>query len=249
MKKVLLFVVIGLAILVVFCFVYYREAITPVVSFVQNEAQNLTPKNTGSVELCFASFGTPDKNGFYDIDTLRLILDGDKVKGELNMLPGGKDSKTGEFEGIVGAVDKIAMARTADLWWFSLAEGNSIKEQLKIIFDENKASVGFGEMVDRGDGVYVYKDVKNISYTLNIPKIACLNLIVRANVENYLQDNIAELSPVKPILGGSWYIISKTVDLEKKSGTVVYEDGHIQESKTFSYTVDEKGAVTSMIIN
>jgi hypothetical protein len=53
----------------------------------------------------------------------------------------------------------------------------SAQEQVKIIFGEGVASVGFGEMVDRGDGVYVYKDPKNIKYTLELNDVACSNLI------------------------------------------------------------------------
>lgn len=248
MKKTLFFVVIVLVIIGVFYFVYKKEAIAPVapMSLTKNDETATVPK-PGQTEYCFASFGTPDKNGNYDIDTMRMILDGSAAKGELNILPGGKDSMTGEFEGTVSAPDSITKKRMADLWWFSLEVGNPAKEQLKIIFDNNAASVGFGEMVDQ-DGVYVYKDPKNISYNLNIQKIACSDLTERANVVNYLQDNIEALSPVKPTLGGSWYILSMTVNLEKNSGTVVYEDGHSQESKTFTYTVDKNGGVTGMII-
>jgi hypothetical protein len=140
------------------------------------------------------------------------------------------------------------MTRTADLWWYASAEGMNVKEQLKIIFGEGTAGVGMGEMVDRGDGVYVYKDLKNISYTLSLTDVACADLVERANVENYLVDSIADLSPVKPVLGGSWYVVSMTVNLEKNTGVVVYEDGHVQENRTFSYAVDEKENVISMII-
>ncbi len=250
MKKVLIFVVAVLIILGVFYFVYKNEAVAPAVVPPITDGVDLTEKPEGALtEYCYASFGTPDKNGYYDINTLRIILDGEKARGELNTLPGGKDSMTGEFEGTVSAPDDEGGARTANLWWYSLSEGTFVKGELKIIFDNQKASVGFGEMIDRGDGVYVYKNPENLSYSLNISKITCLDLTERANVENYLQDNIAELSPVKPVLGGSWYILWMTVDLEKNTGTVAYEDGHIQENKTFSYTVDENGTVTSMIIN
>ncbi len=247
MKKALFFIVIILVVFGIFCFVFNKEAIAPVVSFVQNETKNFVPQKITTAEYCYANIGVPDENGNYDIDTLRLILNGDKVKGELNILPGGKDSKTGEFEGTVSTADSITKKSTADLWWFSLEVGNPAKEQLKIIFDNNVASVGFGEMINQG-GVYVYKDPKNISYNLNISKIACLNLTKRGSVVNYLQDNIETLSPVKPILGGSWYILYETIDLEKNSGTVVYEDGHAQEKRTFTYTTDKNGVVTGMII-
>lgn len=74
------------------------------------------------------------------------------------------------------------------------------------------------------------------------------NSLEQANVENYLRENIVKLSPIPAVLGGTWYVISDTIDFEKNSGTVVYEDGHIQETRSFSYTLDEKGEVTSLTI-
>ncbi len=128
------------------------------------------------IELCFAKYGKVNERGFGDKYTLRMKLDGSNVSGELNLLPAEKDSKVGKFMGTVSPVDKIMMARTADLWWDTLAEGMNTKEQLKIIFGEGTASIGFGEMVDRGDGVYVYKDVKGISYNLDLFDVDCKSL-------------------------------------------------------------------------
>jgi hypothetical protein len=71
---------------------------------------------------------------------------------------------------------------------------------------------------------------------------------IKQNVENYLRANISKLSPVKAVLGGTWYVVSITTDLEKNSGTVVYEDGHIQEIKNFSYTTNNNGEIISLII-
>jgi hypothetical protein len=249
MKKILPIVFGMIVILGVFYFINKKEAVAPVVPPVTTNDVAVSPVTTNTAELCFAKFGTPDKYGSYDKYTLRLILNGEKVTGELNLLPAEKDSKTGEIEGTVSAVDKVMMARTADLWWFSFAEGMNVKEQLKIIFGEGTASVGFGEMVDRGDGVYVYKDSKNISYSLNLTDVSCLDLTERASVESYLKENISKLSPVKAVLGGTWYVVSNTVNLEKNSGTVVYEDGHIQETKNFSYTTNEKGEVVNLTIH
>jgi len=76
-----------------------------------------------------------------------------------------------------------------------------------------------------------------------------LDLIEKENVETYLKTNIVTLSPVKAVLGGTWYVVSMTVDLEKNSGTVTYEDGHVQEKKNFSYTTNEKREVVGMTIN
>lgn len=179
MKKLLLFI---FAIGVIFGLSYFinkKEAVAPEIVPVVDTNDNAKDStiNSKPIELCFVKFGKPDKNGLYDKYTLRLILDGSTAKGELNFLPAEKDRKTGEVSGTVSAVDKTMMARTADLWWFNFAEGMSAQEQVKIIFGEGVASVGFGEMVDRGDGVYVYKDPKNIKYTLELNDVACSDLI------------------------------------------------------------------------
>lgn len=71
---------------------------------------------------------------------------------------------------------------------------------------------------------------------------------IKQNVENYLRENISKLSPIKAILGGTWYVVFVTTDLEKNSGTVTYEDGHIQEIKNFLYTANDKGEIVSLTI-
>ncbi len=219
----------------------------------------LKPKNTTAppvvvdttkkpIELCFGKFGKPNERGFYDVDTLRMTLDGEKATGELKLLPAEKDSKVGKFKGTVSAVDKIMMGRRMELWWDTLAEGMNTTEELKINFGEGTASIGFGEMINRGDGVYVYKDPANIHYTLDLTDISCTDLNEHENVESYLRKNISTLSPTKAVLGGMWYVVSYTVDVANNSGNVVYEDGHIQEKKSFSYTTDDKGQVIALTI-
>ncbi len=244
MKKTLIIVLIIGVVFGVFYFLTKKEAVAPEVIPPVTAVED----TEGKRELCFAKFSTPDSNGFYDRYTLRLILDGEKATGELNFLPAEKDSKTGEIEGTVSAVDPKMMARTASLWWFTFAEGMSAKEELKIIFGEGTASVGLGEMKDRGDGVYVYKDPKNISYKLELNDVACMDLQERANVEVFLRENISELSPVKAVLGGTWYVVSMVIDLKNNSGTVTYEDGHLLEKKSFSYTVNDQGEIMSLTI-
>jgi hypothetical protein len=198
------------------------------------------------VELCFAKFGEPNERGFYDADTLRMTLAGEKVTGELDLLPAEKDSKTGTFDGTVGPVDPTMMARKAQVWWRTTAEGMNTTEELRIIFGEGTASIGMGEMTDRGDGVYVYKDPENISYTLELSDVSCKDLTERESVEKYLKANISVLSPVKAVLGGAWHVVSYTADISNNSGTVMYEDGHIQEKKDFSYTTNDAGEVTEL---
>lgn len=61
-------------------------------------------------------------------------------------------------------------------------------------------------------------------------------------VEAYLRENIGVLSPVAPVLGGSWYIVSVDFSAENQVH-VFYEDGHIQEEFQASYTVSDSGQV------
>ena len=201
------------------------------------------------VDLCFAKFSLPNERGLSDRYTLRMSIDNEKdtVAGELNFFPAEKDSKFGKFDGTVTEVDKIAMARTVNAWWSAQAEGMENKEELKIIFGEGTASVGFGEMVDNGDGVYVYKDPENIFYTLELNDVSCGELGERASVESYIRENISTLSPVKAVLGGTWYVISIFVDASANSGSVVYEDGHVQEDAEFTYEF-QNGEVSNLII-
>lgn len=229
MKKILSIIIIIGVILGIFYFFNKKETVAPVTTIPveKNTKSNIDVKQG---EFCFALFGTPNSNGFYDKYTLRLILDGEKVTGELNLLPAEKDAKTGEIKGTVSAFDQRTMTRTADLEWFTFA-GNTDTEKVTIIFGKNTANIKEG------------------ANTLSLTELPCLDLIERTNIENYLNDNISKLSPVKAVLGGTWYVVSATVDMTKNSGTVIYEDGHIQEKKNFSYTTNEKGEVVSLNIN
>ncbi|MDQ3076216.1 MAG: hypothetical protein M3Q34_03755 [bacterium] len=206
-----------------------------------------TDTNPG-IQLCFAKFGKVNERGFYDKHTLKMLLKGENVTGELKFLPAEKDSKLGKFEGTVSAVDKIAMARTVNAIWPTFSEGVFNKEELSIMFGEGTARVGFGEMVARADGVYGYKDPANIAYSLELNDVACGDIDERELVENHLRTNITTLSPVKATMGGTWQVFSAYVDMSKNEGKVVYEDGHMQEKRTFTYTTNEKSEVVTMTI-
>jgi len=58
------------------------------------------------------------------------------------------------------------------------------------------------------------------------------------SVEQYVSDNISELSPVDAILGGTFYVTE--IEAEGGKGVVSYEDGHIALTADFIYTVDEE---------
>ena len=133
------------------------------------------PIASKGVNLCFYS-GAKTESGLYDISWLTMNIVDDKVTGEFQYIPAEKDSKTGEFKGTVGPVDKLDMSRTADVWWDTMAEGMNNREQLKIVFGEGNAQVAFGEMIDRGDGSYIYKDSNNITYGANMTDVDCTQI-------------------------------------------------------------------------
>ncbi|MFA6257366.1 MAG: hypothetical protein WCT29_03630 [Candidatus Paceibacterota bacterium] len=200
------------------------------------------------VNLCFAKYKESADTGFQDKYTLRMTLAGDKASGELKLLPAEKDSLVGKFEGTVSAVDATSMTRSVKSFWDTVGEGMTTKQELEIIFGEGKANIGFGEMTDRGDGVYVYKDRTKVDYTFELTDTDCSELDERESVEQYLKKNIATLSPTAPVLGGNWYVVSTVLDITKDAGTVTYEDGHVQEKRNLSYVLNEGGEVESLTI-
>lgn len=178
MKNTLLIIV---TILFIVSLVYLgktRSEIPVVVLPPQPLHQDLAPK---PIKLCFYK-ETKTSRGLYDVSWLSMNLNGSKVTGEFQNLPAEKDKKVGLFEGTVSDVDKVAMARTADVWWDSMAEGMQVKEQLKIMFGEGDARAAYGEMVDRGDGVYIYKVGSKLTYGETMTDIACEDIPVKIAV-------------------------------------------------------------------
>jgi hypothetical protein len=64
-----------------------------------------------------------------------------------------------------------------------------------------------------------------------------------------LKENISKLSPVKAPVGGTWFVTYITLDINKNSGVVTYEDGHREEKRNFTYVTEDKGEVKSLTIN
>ena len=196
--------------------------------------------NTGEqkpISLCYYR-GDKTTSGFYDVAWLKLNILGDKVTGEFNNLPAEKDSKVGTFEGTILPVDPMIINRKAIVWWDSRAEGMEVTEELAIEFGDKSATVGFGEMVDSllGDGIYLYKDKTNLYYINAMNQIDCQTLDEKLFTEKYIRDNIKTIATNKPVLGGTWYVISVVVNPIAHTGEITYEDGHIQSNANFIYT-------------
>ncbi len=113
--------------------------------------------------------------------TLRVVIkdDGVNISGNLNMIPAQKDKKTGTFVGTVTPIDPDSITRTASLIWEASREGVTSMEELSIVFGQSIATIGFGEMKDRGDGVYVYANPDAISYSLNLQQTECSDEALR----------------------------------------------------------------------
>jgi len=199
---------------------------------------NTNTEQKESVQMCYYR-STKTTSGFYDVAWLKLNILGDKITGEFDNLPAEKDSKVGTFEGTVGPLIPEIMGRKASVWWNSFAEGMNVKEELAIEFGDGSATVGFGEMIDRGDGMYVYKDKNNLTYIDSMNQIDCEFLDEKLFTEKYVRNNIVTITTDKPILGGSWYVVSVNVIPTSHTGEVTYEDGHIQSKASFTYTYNK----------
>lgn len=132
-----------------------------------------TPKNSAPVtsapevkEICYIYNSEAGDNM-----SLRIASsDGVSVTGSLNFFSAEKDSKTGNFYGTTKIEDGVGYISAI---WDTSGEGVNNKEELFIIFEQNVARVGFGEMKDNGNGVYIYAEPKNISYSLNLQQTDC----------------------------------------------------------------------------
>lgn len=246
LKQTILIILILLIIGIVTWSIYYKkENITPFVVVPEEKIEIIDLPKQEEQKVISLCYYMEDKtaSGFYDVAWLKINTMGsisDKVTGEFQNLPAEKDSKVGIFEGTVGPVDQKIMARNASVWWNSSAEGMSVKEELAIQFGEGSATVGFGEMIDRGDEVYIYKDKKNLTYIKSISQVDCEFLDEKLFTEKYIKDNIKTIATNNPVLGGSWYVISVMANTSTQTAEVIYEDGHIQNKANLTYKYTKK---------
>jgi len=236
MKKTAKIVVV-LIILIIIGYFFFQNIEKKENVDISNDTQK--PIISEPVKLCFYFSKKTDRD-FYDKAWLKLDILEDKIFGEFRNYPAEKDSKIGNFEGTVGPLNPEIMGRTAMVWWDSLAEGMQVKEELQIEFGDGSAVVLFGEMEDRGDGVYAYKDKTKLTPGPTLSQMDCSSLNEIIGVEKYLRENISKISNKSPVLGGTWYLVSVFVDSSSDSGAVVFEDGHIQAEAIFDYIFDEK---------
>lgn len=225
MKKIIIFLIVIVLLIVFF------------VSQKDKGVSEIEPIAQEPSSLCYYSENLT-QSGLYDRSWLRLNLVDEKISGEYYNLPAEKDSKFGIFKGIHSKDDLGVMSR-ADVLWEAQAEGTIVSEQLLINFTQNEAFVGFGEMKLGENDIYVYSDPESIPYWQTIPTLSCEDLDEHILVGKYIRENIAVLVSEESVLGGSWYVVSAKVNPLENTVAVMYEDGHIQGTETFSYEVSE----------
>ncbi|MFA6257732.1 MAG: hypothetical protein WC671_01825 [Candidatus Paceibacterota bacterium] len=189
MKKILIYIaIIVLILVVIFVFLFKNKKS----EIIQND---LTPE---PIAMCY-QYSKDTASGLIDRAWLKMSILSDKVTGEYQNLPAEKDSKIGKFNGMVGKMDPKISGRIADVWWDSFAEGMNVTEQLKIEFGEGSAVAFFGEMVDRGDGVYLYKDETKLTTGFQMSQIDCEVLndkVINDKVKINLPDRPKTKEPV-----------------------------------------------------
>ncbi len=232
LKKFSLIILIIIVVFLVIISIKPKETIAPI-----TPNDPVVNNNNKIINLCYYR-GEKTTSGFYEVAWLKINTNGsenNKVVGEFQNLP-ESTSKVGKFEGTVGPLDQKTMARQAIVWWNSRDEGVEAKEELAIQFGDGSATVGFGKMINRGDGVYVYKDKANLYYIKAMSQIDCQSLDEKLFAERYIRDNIKTIATNQPVLGGSWYVISVSVNPTTHTAEVIYEDGHIQSKANIIYT-------------
>lgn len=208
--------------------------------------ENLNTISEEQIKYCYYR-KIINENGFSDVAWLRVEEHNMNVKGELRNLPAETDSKIGLFEGQIIEINSSNNIKKANVIWDTLAEGMQNKEELIFDYGEQYAIAYFGEVFDRGDGVYVFKDKDNLFPQNKMDKIDCLELEEKIAVEKYVRENIKNISTVKEILGGSWYVTKITINNDNNIGEVEYEDGHITEKATFDYRYNPESKIVDIM--
>lgn len=121
-------------------------------------------------DFCFYKSEFNKRTGLVSEYKLNIYIIGDQVEGDLVLLKDDGGYKTGMFYGTIGFFNK---KRTIDVWWDAHTEFKNSKEELRIVLENDLASIGMGVMQDNGDGTFFYKNKNSISYSLKLEKTIC----------------------------------------------------------------------------
>lgn len=66
--------------------------------------------------------------------------------------------------------------------------------------------------------------------------------------EEYIRNNISEISPSDPVLGGTWYVVEIEF-MDDETVNITYEDGHIQKIITANYHISEDKSIDLEVLS
>ena len=191
-KKIIFATILVIILLVIALLMNKKDA--------EKEIVNNPDVSANQVAMCY-SYAKENSRGLQDRALLKMDIKGEYVTGEYQNLPAESDSKIGTFEGFVGAMNPATSGRIADVWWNSFAEGMHVTEQLHVSFGEGSAVALFGEMMDRGDGVYVYKNPNSLTGGFQMSQVDCdtldKNVSSGSVVETEEDINVVTPSPLE----------------------------------------------------
>lgn len=161
-----------IAVLIVIMLVNYKPSNT------QNPNQeDITQTNDEEalIERCYAqkeSQEIDEDTTLYGFSFLRATINGTDVEGDYENYPAEKDAMYGDFTGNVN-IDPNSGAYLLTTMYSYSAEGMENTEEKYFILNTDQAYVGYGEMLEQTDGVYMYNDPTMVDFSFTIPMVSC----------------------------------------------------------------------------
>jgi hypothetical protein len=191
-NRTILIVLVLLVIIGGFYFFNKKEAVAPIVI----DTQVTQPSASANGEVCY--YKETKGEGSTDYAFTSIKYDGNNVSGVINWIPGEKDSLVGVYTGTVEKSDVPGYPNRINILYTASGEGITNKQQEILIIGANDIETAIGEKNQDASGVYRFKDVNNLTYSNQLPKVDC-NTVPERLKKNYMNDN----SPVATDSGGN----------------------------------------------
>lgn len=101
-----------------------------------------------------------------DITTVKLIMKGDEITGEMNWTPWEKDGAVGTLKG-----KKVGDEIVADYDY--MIEGSNQSEEKIFKIDGDKLLIKEGELIEGKDGKLIMKDPTKATFKETLVKVSC----------------------------------------------------------------------------
>ena len=138
----------------------------------QIETNDLTSQ---TIERCYAHKDLQEideETTLYGFSFLRATINGMQVEGSYENYPAEKDAMYGSFMGEVNVDANSGAYLLTTLYAYS-AEGMENTEEKYFILNTDQAYVGYGQMSQNDNGLYMYEDPTMVDFTYTIPMVSC----------------------------------------------------------------------------